>query len=335
MRTDLPLWRDALELASAIQRDAEEVTFRRVIRRSNEVQVAAFFVDACNTDDVVITGREETGVSAGRIHSIEVTPAIALAQPQEPHPAVDPGHVFHDFYPRIITIREEDFGRAGDRVARDDVVGVLEAIQLLKKDATGIGGPLHAGDVMVPRIGVSVEPTRGTARGVDDADLAGGVGLADLGIREVGELRIKAVRIIDQREFTHARGIKLPIGDILAVRTPPQAITQAEFFFVHPIGGAINGVRAAIGGQRGDAQISQRLDVDVVLVNVRDVSSIRRERGEEHRRSGGRTAQLTEGSSLAVQDPVIAAGLFTPDALGIREDQESLGVVTPSILFDL
>ena len=300
MRADLPLRRDALELACAIQRDAEEVTFRRIIRRSNEVQVAAFFIDARNTDDVVIARREETGVSTGRIHGIEVTPAIALAQPKETRPAVDPSHVFHDFYPRIITIREEDFRGAGDRVARDDVVSILESVELLKKDAAGIWRPLHARDVMIAWIGVGVKPTRRATRGIDDADLAGGVLLSDLGIGEGRDLRIKAVSIVDQREFTYARGIKLPIGDIPAVRAPPQAITQAEFFFVHPVGGAINGVRAAISGQRGDAEISQRLDVDVVLVNVRDVTSVWRQRGEEERGSGGRTAQLTEGSSLAV-----------------------------------
>ena len=36
-----------------------------------------------------------------------------------------------------------------------------------------------------------------------------------------------------------------------------------------------------------------------------------------------------------MQDPVIAAGLFTPDSLGVCEDQEGLGVVTPSILLNL
>ena len=128
------------------------------------------------------------------------------------------------------------------------MVGVLEAIQLLEKDATGIGGPLHARDVVVARIGVRIEPTRRPTRGIDDTDLTGGVGLPDLGISEIGELRIKAVGIVDQREFTHAGGIKLPIGDILAVRTPPQAIAQSEFFFIHPIGGAVDGVRAAVGG---------------------------------------------------------------------------------------
>ena len=335
MRTDLPHWRDALELARSIQRDTEEVTFRRIIRRGDEVKVAVGFIDASDADDVVITRREETGVAAGRIHGIEVTPAIALAQPEETRATIDPGHLVHDFHPGVIAIREEDFRGAGDRIARDDVVGVLESVELLEEDAPGIGGPLHPRDVMVARIGVGVEPTRGAARGIDDADLAGGVGLPDLGVSEVGELRIKAVGVVDQREFAHARGVELPIGDVPAVGTPPQAITQTEFFFVHPIGGAVDGVRAAIGGQRDDAEISQRLDVDVVLVHVRDVASVRGERGEEERGGGGRTAELTESPGLAVQNPVVAAGLFAPDALGIREDQEGLSVMAPSILLDL
>ena len=35
-----------------------------------------------------------------------------------------------------------------------------------------------------------------------------------------------------------------------------------------------------------------------------------------------------------MQDPVVAAGLLTPDALGIREDQEVLGILAPRILLD-
>ena len=101
---------------------------------------------------------------------------------------------------------------------------------------------------MIARIGVRIEPTRRPARGIDDTNLTRGVRLPNLGISEVSELRVEVVGIINQREFTHAGGIKLPIGDILAVRTPPQAIAQSEFFFVHPIGGAVDGVRAAVGG---------------------------------------------------------------------------------------
>jgi len=335
MRANLAFRRDALELARAIQGYAVEVTLRGVIGRGDEVKIAARFVHRGDADDVVITRGEETGVATGRIHGIEVAPAVALAQPQETRPGFDPSHLIHDLHPSVVAIGEEDFGRAGDGVAGDDLVGVLEAIQLLEKDAPGIGGPLHARDVMIARIGIRVEPTRRPTRGIDDADLAGGVGLPDLGICEVGELGVEVVGIVDQREFAHAGGVELPIGDVPAVRAPPQAIAQAEFFFVHPIGGAVDGVRTAIGGQRSDAQVGQRLDIDVVLAHVRDAAPIRRERGEEHRRRSGRTTQLTEGAGLAVQDPVIAPGLFAPDALGVREDQEGFGVVTPRILLDL
>ena len=275
MRADLLGRRDTHELARAIQGDAVEVPLRGVIRRSNEIEVTTLHVHARDAEDIILPRGEQTGLPASRGDAVKVPPTVAFAQPQETRAAIDPGHLVHDFHPGVVSVREEDFRGAGNRVARDDVVGVLEAIELLEEDAAGIRGPLHARDVMVPGIGVRGEPTRRAAGGVDDADLARGVRLPDLGIGEGRELRVKAVRVVDEREFAHARGVELPISNVLAVGAPSQAVAQAEFFFVHPIGGAVDGMRAAIGAQREDAEVHERLHVHVVLVHIRDAPAIR------------------------------------------------------------
>ena len=206
---------------------------------------------------------------------------------------------------------------------------------MLEEDAGGVGRPLHARDVMVARVGVGLDPTGRPARGGDDADAAGGVDLADLGVRDGRDFRVAARGEVHQREVLHPGGVELPVGEVPAVGAPAQAVAQAELLLVDPVGRAVDALRAAVGGQGGDGQVGQGLHVDVVRVHVGHAGPVGRQRGEEQRSRRGRAAELAQRARRAVQHPIIAAGLLAPDLLGVGEDQQGGRILRPFILLDL
>ena len=76
------------------------------------------------------------------------------------------------------------------------------------------------------------------------------------------------IGIINQIHDPHPALIQLPKGDLLRVRTPPETASQAEFFFVDPIEGAVDYGGRSVGGQGGDLEGVHVLDVEIVGFDV-------------------------------------------------------------------
>ena len=138
---------------------------------------------------------------------------------------------------------------AGVGIRQHDAHGVLVPVELLENDLVGVAGPFHERDVVIARVAGDFQPARLSAGGRDDADPAGGVGFADLGILDRVDAGIKRVGVVDQGKLANARGIELPVGDRLSVRAPAEAVAQAELFLVDPVERAVDQVGRVRVGQ--------------------------------------------------------------------------------------
>src|SRR5271168_4124144 len=191
--------------------------------------------------------------------------------------------------------------------------------------------PFHPRDVVIAGIAGNGNPARVTPSGTDNADAHGGVCSAGDGVGNVEALGIAAgtgigktgddfaggAEIVEQGENADAGSIELPVSDLAAVGTPAKAIAQKEFFFVDPIGSAVDdGVGTVVSELHDDAG-REVFDVDVVGANVPDLRSVGRKLGEHERGFGSGTAKFFEGAGFLVENPVVAARGGAPDAFGV------------------
>ena len=187
------------------------------------------------------------------------------------------------------------------------LIGVLGTVEVLDDVLVGSGCPLHAGDVVFARIPLQIRPDGFAPVRWDDAHPGGGQGLTDLRIGDAGEGGVERVGVVDQQELLHTAGVELPIGDVLAIGAPTEAVPDSEFLFVSPVEVAVDEGRASSPGESGDVAVAQTLDVDVVLPDVRDAVTLGRELREHQGRFFGVSAQLLELPAPEVQHPVIAS----------------------------
>ena len=106
--------------------------------------------------------------------------------------------------------------------------------------------------------------------------------------RRTADLRVQAVRVVDQRELGNAAWFDLPVGDRLAVGAPAEPVAQAQFLLVDPIERAVDDVRLVGRGQCVD------LAADADL-RRRCCSRARRPRGGRRARTW-RTSAWTVGA---------------------------------------
>src|SRR5437660_436788 len=107
--------------------------------------------------------------------------------------------------------------------------------------------PVHASNVVVARIARQVRPSLAPVarlrRNCDNANAAGCVGAAGLGILELRELRIQPSAVVDEEVVLDPRGIELPEGDPLAVGTPAKAVVELKLLLVNPVKRAVDDMR--------------------------------------------------------------------------------------------
>src|SRR5437899_7758358 len=102
-------------------------------------------------------------------------PSAPLADPGEAFPALEPAEVIHDVDPRAVAIDEDRLHGAGARVTEVKCERILKSVEVLEHDVVRLTGPVHARDVVVPRVARDRQPPRFPAAGTHDAHTRRGV----------------------------------------------------------------------------------------------------------------------------------------------------------------
>ena len=286
-------------------------------------------------------------------HAIEMPPAVALAEPQKLSPVVDPLELVLKIDPGVVVILEdrawpewllvlrmtvwstEAFGCAGGMLCQHDANGVLVPIELLEDQLVAVARPTRdrrcncRGDRRARR-STRVSPPLGR----DDAYPASGVLLADLGVLDVGDPRIQAVGVVDQRKLRNTPRVQLPVRDPLPVRAESKSVAQTELFFINPIECAVDFIDRARIRQLGDPAVDQVFDVDVVLAHISHLRAARGELGVHERARRSVSAQLVQLAGGPVEHPVVASRVGSPDAFGVGENEQPRSIARERVILD-
>src|ERR1700722_9385070 len=125
---------------------------------------------------------------------------------------------------------------------------------MLDGEVVLICGPMHARDVIVARGAGDLHPASGAAGDVHHANAHGGIRGSGNWVGDIDDRRIAAetgirkpsyyfawgTEIVNEEKNLHAGSVKLPIGDVTAVRAPAKAVADVQLLFVNPVGSAID-----------------------------------------------------------------------------------------------
>ncbi len=241
-------------------------------------------------------------------NKVGVAPAVAFAEPKKIRAVVQPGDFRHHVNPGWVVVLKYRVDCAGGGVGEKNVVGILQTIQMLDGEFVGICGPVHASDVIVTRVAGNLHPSRGTAGDVHDSDTHGGIrstgnGIGDIenrriaaeaGIGEAGYDFARGAEVVDQTKDLYTGGVELPVGDVTAVGTPAKSIANVEFFFVNPIGGAVDQGGGAVRGERHYFVGGEVFHINIVGANVGDLGAVGREFRKHQGRGGSVASQFLQ-----------------------------------------
>ena len=237
-----------LVVAAAIQPRPVQIALGGVLRRCDVIEPAARLVDSGDREQVEGPGGNQPRVALAR-DGVGMPPAVVLAGEEQPLPFSSHSKV------RLMSTQAASWSRYIARVspvsasASRTVLVFCSRFRCCEDHLARIVRPVHAGDIDVARVAGRLHPAGVTARGAHHSDAHGGVGLAGLGVGILRDHRIQRVGVIDEGELGHAALVELEVSDLLAVGTPGEALSQAEFLFVDPVGGAVDDGRRSIGGK--------------------------------------------------------------------------------------
>src|ERR1700722_454043 len=111
---------------------------------------------------------------------------------------------------------------------------------MLDGEVVRICSPIHAGDVIVARVAGDLHPASRAARDVHNTHPHGGIRGAGNWVRDIDDRRIAAetgigkpsddfawrTKVVNQAKNLHASRVKLPIGDVTAIRAPAKAVAN-------------------------------------------------------------------------------------------------------------
>jgi len=212
---------------------------------------------------------------------------------------------------------------------------VLPAVEPLDREFVGFGNPIHARDVVLPRVARNLEPPRGAAGGRYHPDPGGRVPLATLGIANRDHTGIEPGGGVEHWVFGHSRAVHLPVGDRLAVGAPTKAVVKEEFFLVDPVERAVDEGGRAVRGQRHDGAPRDLLHIEIVLTDVRDSAPLGIKGREQERRIRGIAAELAQRVRVAVEDPVVPPRIQPPHLAGIGEQEQFSAVWADREIVDM
>ena len=269
-RTD-PLGRALPEQWSPIK-----VVPRRVLRRRQEVHVAGLLVDVQHADHVELaTGHAAQRAAIAR-DEVQVTPAVALADPGEGVPLLNTLPVIVvNVHPGSVALGVNRSHLPGCGIGEHHVGCILKPVHAANEQFLRIAGPIHARDVEVGAgVAGNVHPEGLASARRDDADAAGRVPFARLRVGEGLRDRVGSARVVEQRELLDAARVELPVRDLLAVGAPPPAVAAEELFLVDPIEGAVDDVVRTVAGELRRGAALGRFHEEIVLANVPDSRAI-------------------------------------------------------------
>src|ERR1044072_9113333 len=160
----------------------------------------------------------------------------------------------------------------------------------------------------------------------DDANAHRRISLPGNRILNRRYLRIERIGVIDHVEVRDAIGIRLPICDAVAVRTPAPAIAQIQFLFIDPVKGAVDDSFGTVPGELRDATGSYVLNIQIIFTHITYASSVRRELGKHQGRGRRIFAELRQLLRVDIKNPIVSPRVLPPNLLSVREDHKLLSV---------
>src|SRR6266550_9525989 len=243
----------------AIDPLAEKIALRGVFWRGVEIKPAICCVHFFHTDDIEVARRNAFHVAAVARDRINVSPAVTFARPKKSLAVIYPLDIAasqarlvpvdvapRDVHPGVVFFGKHRMNFASLAITKHDHVRVLQAVELLNDNFIGVCGPLHAGQIVVAWVAGNIEPACGAPGGAYHTNACGRISLTCFWIRKRSDLWIESSCVVDELHLFHAFGIKLPVGDLFAVRTPAPAVAAKEFLFIDPVESAIDNVARAI-----------------------------------------------------------------------------------------
>jgi hypothetical protein len=117
----------------------------------------------------------------------------------------------------------------------------------------------------------------------------------------------------------HPLFVERPVGDLLAVGRPGKGLGKRKFFFVHPVGAAVDEfVGLAGGGQRLFGAAGQVHQEQVVVAGKGHLAAVGRKRGVRLLAAG---RQAGEFFGLEVVDEIVALGGTAVNAFDLAADE--------------
>ena len=141
---------------------------------------------------------------------------------------------------------------------------------------------------------------------------------------------------VEHYERRFARRVEPPKRDFLAVRRPTETVAAVKFLFVNPVERSVNNIGAPVEGDAANLSAQNFFDVNIVFTNISDARSVRRNLRElERRRRREIPAELAQDVVFAVENPIIAARVASPNALRFRINQNEIRVVGKRVILDV
>ena len=342
MRAPLPRGCDSLTRPRTIGARAVQIPFGGVLGRCNVVNPAALRIDSGHFHGVARRRRHRHRVPAIQTHRVGPPPAVALAQPKEALATLEPiealrfarrAFPLRHKHPGIVLIAENHLGGARTRIAQIKRRHILPPVQLRHGDAAFVR-PVHAEQIILPRIARNLHPLRLSAGDADDSHAHRRILGARLRVGKLHQFRIERFRVVDDGVLLDAAFIQLPERDVLSVRRPAERIAQIEFLFVHPVGSPVDQGLRTIRSQGADGARGDVLHIEIVRPHVRQQRTVRREFGEHQRRSRRIAAQLLQRARRPLEQPMVAACVGAPRPLRLGEYQQPVQSLVPLVILD-
>ena len=266
----------------------------------------------------------------GTVKQIEVDMVVAalLGGHQEAGAVVEEVPVVGDVDVIVVGLVIEHAALARGGIGGQDFKMVLMTVEALDGQHIGILRPGDAGQIDVG-FSARVHLHRLAACEVVNIDFDDGIVLARFGILEAVPIGIEALKLL-HLELAHVALVKLHVSNLLAVRRPVEALREAEFLLVDPVGSTVNNmIIEAVVGELLLLPCRQVLDEQVVVAHEGHLGGIGRE--------GSQTLfavlrERLQGLGLEVVDIIIGVEGMAVDALHIGEAQHLILVFAQFIV---
>ena len=192
-----------------------------------------------------------------------MTPTAPFAFPGKILILFQPTDMIVRINPSLIFVGKNMFRLTASNLGNPHFIGILRTVQLLDKQFVAIRYKFHTWNIVVSRISRNINPGCCSAIHRYITHLYGRIGCSSLRIREMKNLRIQRIHIIDHIEYSSSFSITLPISYVLTIRTPTKTIPASKLFLIHPVECSIDYGFTAIR-----CQLLNRLRSEIFYINI-------------------------------------------------------------------